>query len=61
MNQWRNAEQRIFLRIANIFNHIVKIKNKKAKKKKKKKSNFKGQNDKRRWQKAVTSEVCIYL
>lgn len=36
MNQWRNAEQGIFLRIANIFNHIVKIKNKKAKKKKKK-------------------------
>lgn len=36
MNQWRNAEQRIFLRIANIFNHMVKIKNKKAKKKKKK-------------------------
>lgn len=36
MNQWRNAEQGIFLRIANIFNHMVKIKNKKAKKKKKK-------------------------
>lgn len=38
MNQWRNAEQGIFLRIANIFNHIVKIKNKKAKKKKKKRA-----------------------
>lgn len=42
MNQHRNAEQCIFARTANFFNHMVKIKNKKAKSW----SIFKSQKDK---------------